>query len=218
MENKDYIKSIEGAERRYFASEVRATKKDDTTDTNSVIEGYAAKFNSETVIGNYWQYREVILPGAFDDVLKDDIRALFNHDPNQILARSINGKGTLEVFVDDIGLKYRYTTPDRSYAKDLQDAIDAGDVSQSSFAFKIREQRWIEKEGDMELREIVAFEKLYDVSPVTYPAYADTEVAKRSLDAVHEKNPKEENNAAPEARNEKEMSALEAQLFINQNL
>jgi HK97 family phage prohead protease len=218
METKDYIKSIEGAERRYFASEVRATRNDDTTDTNSVIEGYAAKFNSETVIGNYWQYREVILPGAFDDVLKDDIRALFNHDPNQILARSVNGKGTLEVFVDATGLKYRYTTPDRSYAKDLQNAIDAGDVSQSSFAFKIKEQRWIEKEGDMELREIVAFEKLYDVSPVTYPAYADTEVAKRSLDAANEKNPKEENNDTSEVRNEKELSAFEAQIFINQNL
>jgi HK97 family phage prohead protease len=218
MENKDYIKSIEGAERRYFSSEVRATRNDDANDANSVIEGYAAKFNSETVIGNYWQYREVILPGAFDDVLNDDIRALFNHDPNQILARSINGKGTLEVFVDATGLKYRYTTPDRSYAKDLQNAIDTGDVSQSSFAFKIKEQRWIEKEGDMELREIVSFEKLYDVSPVTYPAYADTEVAKRSLDAAHEKNPKEENNDTSEVRNEKEMSALEAQIFINQNL
>lgn len=217
MENKDYIKSIDGAERRYFASEVRATKNEETN--NSVIEGYAAKFNNETVIGSWWQYREVILPGAFDDVLKDDIRALFNHDPNQILARSKDGKGTLEVWVDATGLKYRYTTPDRSYAKDLQDAIDAGDVTQSSFAFKISEQRWVEKEGDMELREIVKFERLYDVSPVTYPAYADTEVAKRSLEASHgENNPKGQNNAGNEQRNEKELSAFEAQLFINQNL
>lgn len=217
METKDYIKSIEGAERRYFASEVRATKAE-ATDTNSVIEGYAAKVNVETVIGNFWQFREKILPGAFDDVLNDDIRALFNHDPNQILARSVAGKGSLEVWIDATGLKYRYTTPDRSYAKDLQDAIDKGDVSQSSFAFKISEQRWVEKEGEMDLREIVKFEKLFDVSPVTYPAYADTEVAKRSLDASHEKNPKEQNNDTPEVRNEKELSAFEAQIFINQNL
>lgn len=212
MENKDYIKGIDGAERRYFSSEVRASKQPEGETVNAIIEGYAAKFNSETVIGNHWQYREVILPGAFDDVLKDDIRALFNHDPNQILARSINGKGTLEVFVDETGLKYRYTTPDRTYAKDLQNAIENGDVSQSSFAFKILEQRWVEKEGVMELREIVKFEKIYDVSPVTYPAYADTEVAKRSLVTSHD-----ENNPV-EKRNEKELSAFEAQIFINQNL
>ncbi len=216
MEAKDYIKGIDGAERRYVTSEMRATKNEETK--ASVIEGYAAKFNNETVIGHFWQYREVILPGAFDDVLKDDIRALFNHDPNLILARSENGKGTLEVWVDEIGLKYRYTTPDRGYAKDLEDAIALGDVSQSSFAFKIAEQRWIEKEGDVDKREIVKFDKLFDVSPVTYPAYADTEVAKRSLDASHEANPKEETNDTAEVRSDKELSAFDAQVLINQNL
>ncbi len=217
MENKDYIKGIDGAERRYFSSEVRASKQPEGETVNAVIEGYAAKVNVETVIGNYWQFREKILPGAFDDILKDDIRALFNHDPNQILARSIDGKGSLEVWVDAVGLKYRYTTPDRTYAKDLQDAIEKGDVSQSSFAFKISEQRWVEKEGEIDLREIVKFEKIYDVSPVTYPAYADTEVAKRSLETSHNENPKDENTTG-EKRNEKELSAFEAQIFINQNL
>jgi uncharacterized protein len=215
--NKDYIKNIDGAERRFFASDVRMEKREEDGNLG-IIEGYAAKFDSETVIGHFWQFREKILPGAFDEVLQDDIRALFNHDPNQILARSKNGQGTLTLSVDEVGLKYSFTTPDRTYARDLQDAIDKGDVSQSSFAFKIKEQRWIEREGEMELREIVKFERLFDVSPVTYPAYADTEVAKRSHDSEMEIRNKDVND--PEdvrGDNHKGLSPFEAQLIINQN-
>lgn len=212
--SKDYIKNIDGAERRFFTSEVRAEKRaEDNTDV-SVIEGYAAKFNIETEIGYYFKFREKILPGAFDDVLKDDVRCLFNHDPNQILARCIDGKGTLSLSVDKVGLKYSYVTPDRSFAKDLADAIENGDVSQSSFSFEIEEQRWTSIDGeDMELREIVKFKKLYDVSPVTYPAYADTEVAKRSFDSFV--NERAKNGDNPDEN--KRLTALEAQIKINEN-
>ena len=212
MEIKDYIKNIDGAERRFFESEVRAVAPaNNDTEENmpevSVIEGYAAKFNSVTNIGGYWE--EEILPGAFDDVLGDDVRCLFNHNPNYILARSIDGKGTLTLSIDEIGLKYSYESPDRSYAEDLRDAIAKGDVSQSSFAFSVAEQKWIygdPMKGTVDKRQIVKFAKLYDVSPVTYPAYADTEVAQRSLD-----NFKNENQ-------NKGLSLAEAQLSINKNL
>jgi len=71
------------------------------------------------------------------------VRCLFNHDPNYILARCVNGVGTLALSVDAVGLKYSYTTPDRSYAEDLANAIASGDVSQSSFAFEIAEEEWL---------------------------------------------------------------------------
>lgn len=213
MEINDYIKKIEGAERRYFASEVRAAKPEDTTeDVGTTIEGYAAKFNSATEIGYYYKFKENILPGAFDDVLNDDVRCLFNHDPNYVLARSKEGKGTLTLSVDEIGLKYSFVTPDRSFAKDLQDAIQSGDISQSSFAFEIQEETWTEIDGQMATRDIVKFKKLYDVSPVTYPAYVDTEVAARSLTAFQEKNKPEQRD------NNKELNAFDAQLIINSNL
>lgn len=214
--SKDYIKGIEGAERRFFASEVRAEKREDATDELAVIEGYAAKFNTETVIGYYYQFREKILPGAFDDVLNDDVRCLFNHDPNQILARSKDGKGTLELSIDDTGLKYRYATPDRTYARDLANAIENGDVSQSSFAFEIEEQNWTEVDGEMTLREIKKFKRLYDVSPVTYPAYADTEVAKRSFDSFVSERAGNNNNPGNADEN-KGLTSLEAQIKINEN-
>jgi phage head maturation protease len=63
---------------------------------------------------------EEIAPGAFDDCLNDDDS--FNHDPNYILARSKEGKGTLKLEVDATGLKYSYDSPKRSYANDLLDA------------------------------------------------------------------------------------------------
>lgn len=214
MEIKDYIKNIEGAERRYFTSEVRAEKREDTAeDVGTTIEGYAAKFNSATEIGCYYKFKENILPGAFDDVLNDDVRCLFNHDPNYVLARSVSGKGTLTLSVDKIGLKYSFVTPDRSFAKDLQDAIQSGDISQSSFAFEIQEETWTEIDGQMATRDIVKFKKLYDVSPVTYPAYVDTEVAARSLTAFQEKNKPEQRSD-----NNKELNAFDAQLIINSNL
>ncbi|WP_281321997.1 HK97 family phage prohead protease [Flavobacterium aestivum] len=221
MESKDYIQKIsETAERRFFSSEVRTIKKEERTDENSaaIIEGYAAKFNSDTVIGYYYQFREKIRKGAFDDVLKDDVRCLFNHNPNYVLARCFEGKGTLTLSVDKVGLKYSYETPDRQYARDLQNAIELGDISQSSFAFDIEEEIWTEVDGEMAVREIVKFKRLYDVSPVTYPAYADTEVAKRSLDAFKEKvkpNPVQEETRAD---NNKELNAFDAQIIINSNL
>jgi phage head maturation protease len=87
MESKDYIKNIDGAERRYFASEVRAVVVDG--EAVRAVDGYAAKFNSTY----YWVYYPLSKrSGAFDDCLNDDVRCLFNHDPNYILARSKEGR------------------------------------------------------------------------------------------------------------------------------
>ena len=116
MEIKDYIENIAGAERRYAVADMRVEKRAADNTEAIVVEGYAALYNSPTEM--YW-YDEEILPGAFDGVLNDDVRCLFNHNPNYILARCVNGKGTLELELDSKGLKYRYTTPDRQYARDL---------------------------------------------------------------------------------------------------
>lgn len=179
--NKDYINQLdEQAERRYLAHPVTAEKRADETGLYE-ITGYAARFNSPTMLG--W-YEETIMPGAFDEVLKDDVRCLFNHDPNMVLARSTNG--TLKLEVDAEGLKYTYTTPDRQLARDVQDMIHTGDVSQSSFAFRVKSAEWTyaEKPGEIDKRKITKVERLYDVAPVTYPAYQDTSVAKRSAEAA----------------------------------
>ena len=215
MSKKDYIQNIEGAERRFITETVKidVREEQDANDAD-IIEGYALKFNKQTVIGDY--FREEIMPGALDNILNDDVRALFNHDPNMVLARSVNGEGTLQLMVDETGLKYRYETPNVSYAEDLTENIRLGNVSQSSFGFSIDEQEWIERDGELPLRQITSLKRLYDVSPVTYPAYQDTSVGKRSLDAFRAENIEvnEEENVNDQ---EKNLSVYEAQVIINLN-
>ena len=176
---KDYIKSInENAERRFFniSDKVEIREEGDS----QIVEGIAAVVNSTTDLG--W-YQERIAPGAFDDVLNDDVRALFNHDPNYPLARTTaKGDSKLDLFITKDGhLGYRYKTPNTQVGRDMLENIRNGIVSQSSFAFTIEDEKWTRgKETD--IREIKKIKRLYDVSPVTYPAYPDTSIAARSAE------------------------------------
>ncbi|WP_281681837.1 HK97 family phage prohead protease [Zunongwangia profunda] len=220
--NKDYIENIEGAERRYFFTPVTVEKRAEENAEQELytIEGYAAVFNKRADL--FW-FEEEILPGAFDEVLNDDVRCLFNHNPNYILARSVDGKGTLTLSVDSKGLKYSYVTPKRGYAIDLQDAIETGDVSQSSFAFRASEVIWKDAQNDDEkdLRQIKKIAQIYDVSPVTYPAYHDAEVGKRSYDQHKEQRKKDENksgdNTSDKEKRASSLDVFEAQYLYNQN-
>lgn len=166
-------------ERRSFAFEIRTEKREDG---ERMVRGHGAVYNTESQ--DLGGFREVIHPGAFDDAITvSDIRALINHDPNLILARTTSG--TLKVGTDSRGLTYEFSAPDTSYARDLVVSMDRGDITQSSFAFTVKEDRWEELADGSFLRHIDKVERLYDVSPVTYPAYeeADVRVARRSLDS-----------------------------------
>ncbi|KLU14898.1 MULTISPECIES: HK97 family phage prohead protease [Xenorhabdus] len=149
------------------------------------IVGYGSVFNSRSE--PLWGFREIIKPGAFDDVLNDDVRGLFNHDPNFILGRST--AGTLSLSVDGRGLQYTIQAPDTQTIRDLVLApMQRGDITQSSFAFRVAcdGEHWYEDEAGIVIREISRFSRLYDVSPVTYPAYQKADSAVRSLAAWQE--------------------------------
>lgn len=145
------------------------------------LRGYAAKFDvlSEPMYG----FREQIASGAFSGCLEDDVRALFNHDANHVLGRTLSG--TLRIAQDNTGLYYEVDLPDTQAARDLVVSIERGDVSQSSFAFRVAPNgdTWDENEDGIIIRTITKFARLYDVSPVTYPAYQDATVGMRSLEA-----------------------------------
>jgi uncharacterized protein len=140
------------------------------------LAGYAAKFNvlSEMM----WDFQETIAPGAFDDVMGDDVRALFNHDPNHILGRTLSG--TLRISLDTVGLTYEVDLPGTEMASTVAAAVERGDVTQSSFAFVVNEATWTERQDGTWLRTITKLKRLYDVSPVTYPGYPDATVGMRS--------------------------------------
>lgn len=170
-------------ERRFFESGKIEIRKADGGDKPSQItlRGYAAKF--DVMSENLGGFREQIAPGAFADVLKDDVRALFNHDANQVLGRTT--AGTLRIAQDSTGLYYEVDLPDTQAARDLATSIERGDVSQSSFAFRVAPNgdSWDENEDGVIVRTITKFARLYDVSPVTYPAYPDATIGTRSMEA-----------------------------------
>lgn len=150
----------------------------------TIISGYGAVFYDGTPETEYvlWDDRygravERILPGAFDAVLAkpDDVRGLFNHDANMVLGR--NKAGTMRLGVDSVGLEYQIEAGDTQIARDVMQHISRGDVNGSSFSFSLQSdgQVWTitgESDGKTnELREIKAVSVLYDVGPVTFPAY-----------------------------------------------
>jgi len=152
------------------------SKHDSTLETREengerIIEGYAALYDNETNIG---PFKESISRGAFDNVLDNDVRALINHDPSLVLGRT--SSGTLELTTDDVGLKYRVKLGNQQYATDLYESIQRGDISQSSFAFTIKDQTWSEDRSSRSVDEVA---QLLDVSPVTYPAYKEATVVAR---------------------------------------
>jgi HK97 family phage prohead protease len=170
MENKNMSAETE---RRTYKIEVRAQPE------SRVIEGYAAVFETPTDMGNYL---EEIASGAFDGADDTDVVALFNHDANYPLARTSNG--TLELSSDARGLFYRFEAPDTTFGNDLLKMVRSGLIAQSSFAFTIRKDNWMQEAGMKPKRRIEQVDMLFDVSPVTYPAYKETSATARALQNI----------------------------------
>lgn len=156
-------------------------------DGKRYVNGYAAIYYREGDEGSEYQLwddlYERILPGAFDDAVKeDDVRALLNHDPNQLLARTGND---LKLTADGNGLFYEFPIDenDPDHLR-LAAKLERGDLTGSSFGFAVRERRFVEYE-EFDVVELVKV-KLYDVSPATFPAYEGTSVGIRSKEGVEE--------------------------------
>ena len=163
----------DGREKRTFAAKELRVYRDNGDPS---IVGYAAVFDS--LSDELWGFREKIAPGAFAKTIQEaDIRALFNHDPNFVLGRTKSG--TLSLEEDEIGLSIEVQPPDTQWARDLTTSIERGDVSQMSFGFETIRDSWqtVDEESIRTLEEV----SLFDVSPVTFPAYPQTTVQTRSV-------------------------------------
>lgn len=147
------------------------------------MDGYAAVFNVKVEIASFWGagWLEEVAPGAFAKTIQEnDIRALWNHDPNIVLGR--NRAKTLELSEDAHGLKSVISPPDNAWGRPVVDAVRRGDVTGMSISFRAIKQEWIQPaEGSKDLaRRIIREAKLYDVSPVTFPAFESTFISARS--------------------------------------
>lgn len=165
-----------------------------------MVSGYAAVFNQESE--DLGGFIEIIKPGAFRDVLENDVRALWNHDQNYLLARTTSG--TLKIAEDARGLYYEFDAPHTTYGNDLLELLRRGDVTQSSFGFTIKKDEWVSRNG-VTYRYIHSVARLFDVSPVTYPAYPATTSqlkSQASAEAREDATPQEEAAADPAPCNE----------------
>lgn len=158
----------------------------DGEDGSVTFIGHAAVFDrlSEDLGG----FRERIQRGAFRKVLdrNPDVRFLFNHDANQVMARTKSG--TMELSEDPKGLRVYAKLAPTQAARDLRVLVKRGDVDQMSFGFAVRgpnggKDVWAEEDGQT-VRTIIAFSDLFDVSAVVYPAYPQTDASVRSVGGV----------------------------------
>lgn len=147
-------------------------------DGEKYIEGYFAVFGG---IYELWPgATESIDPHAFDDTVGGDVRALINHDTTLVLGRT--KAGTLELKVDSRGLWGRVkVNQNDGDAMNLYSRIERGDVDQCSFGFDILEED-TEFRDDGSAHWTIKKVELYEVSPVTFPAYEDTSVSARKRD------------------------------------
>jgi HK97 family phage prohead protease len=178
------LQNNKSMERRYFNIEFKSdieTRK---------ITGIASSLNRAYDMGSF---DEEIDMDAFNDADFSEAAALFNHDQNIVLGRVKNN--TLVIKRDGNALVYNIFPPETHAAEDVMKLIKRGDIYQSSFAFSLMENgdRWEMKDGRMK-RTITKINKVYDVSPVTYPANPNTTVASRSMERHIQQNEKAECN------------------------
>lgn len=158
-----------------------------------MVEGYAIVFNSESK--DLGGFVETIEPRALEGVLEQsDILCLLNHNEDKgVLARSNKGNGSLTLEIDDKGLRYSFEAPNTSLGDELLEGLKRGDISTSSFAFSVGEDKWTKRSDGTYLRTTSNIKQLFDVSPVYRAAYDSTSVKAdtRGLDDAKAKEKKE---------------------------
>ena len=158
------------------------------------IEGYAIVFGVESrILADYWDnYREIIEPGAItEERLKEpDIKMTMYHNREKILARSVNGEGTLKLSVDELGVRYEFEAPNTVDGDTALELVKRGDLSGSSFMFWTDEKSGVsyEKRSDgIMLRRVKTIGMIYDMTIAADPAYEQTTVAAREAYSQFEK-------------------------------
>ena len=145
-----------------------------------VLAGYAAVFNRHSQ--NLGGFVEQVDPAAFNKSLADGVPVMARGNHSDAMLLGTTWAGTLRLSVDGTGLLYEVDLPDTSAGRDFRALAERGDVKWSSFAFRTIEDEWGVTEQGFPLRTLRAVQ-LVDVAPVNSPAYLDTSVAARSLEA-----------------------------------
>lgn len=170
-----------------------------TDGESRMVEGYALLFETPS---DGLNFEETISREALEGVIaRSDVFALLNHSKERgILARSVNGEGSLTLEVDEKGLIYRFDAPNTALGNELLENLRRGEINQSSFAFDVESDKWEKKEDGTWKRTISQIGHLYDVSPVYNAAYSKTSVYMRGKELEEARLAEEEQkNEIPES-------------------
>lgn len=166
---------------------------------DNVIEGYAIRFNtvSEILYDKEKRrfFREIIDREAITQELIDnsDIKFLFNHDKERLLARRNRGTGSLNVEVREDGVYFSFEIPDTTIGNDLKEMIKRGEVTTCSFAFVDGDSiEWDFSNREIPTRTVKSIRGLFDLSAVFDAAYSQTEISCRSIDEMVEAQTKQD--------------------------
>jgi HK97 family phage prohead protease len=178
------MKDIYKPERRYFNAEISLEKREEGQSSRSItLRAAVTNKNSKRLA---WGFVERIEPGAFDGADLTDVVACLNHDKNILYARTTSG--TLKLSTDAEGLLGSFDAPETTHGNDLLVMVARGDINKASFEFTVDKDRWVNDPDLGEVRVIEKFRKIYDISPVVFEAYPDTDVAQRSKQEYEAQN------------------------------
>lgn len=149
------------------------------------IRGYGIVFNKESVDlrAGGRVFREVIRPEAVNGVNFSNVLSMHNHRSERLLGNTASG--TMRTGVDNVGVWYEVDLPNAPTGQDVFESVQRGDTQGSSFQFDIRGdgEKWSVREGKA-FREVTQFNGVYEMGPVSEPAYPDTNIAARSLELM----------------------------------
>ena len=162
---------------------MRIYRSADFKSDKNTVSGYAAVFEKESV--NLGGFTEIIHRGAitYETINNSDVFATLDHDTSYIVARSRNGKGSLQLSIDDNGLYFEFELPQTEKGNEIRSYLERDEINQCSFCFTLdvndkEAQKWSIR-NNMQYREIFKIEKLYDIALCFQPAYPDAQVSLR---------------------------------------
>lgn len=163
--------------------ETRISEIQAVSEEKMIIEGYAIKFNEQTLIGTEAHgFKEIIAIDALTETNMKDVPLKYNHQDNFLVIARTRNK-SLELEVDEVGLKIRAELLDTQSNQDIYKMVKSGLLDKMSFAFTVKNQSW-DRTGTIPIRTIQRIDRLYDVSIVDVPAYEGTSVYARSLELL----------------------------------
>ena len=197
------------SDREYRTLNIEVEKRNDSDEPSYIVRGYASTFEPYVLFTDgETEYKEQIDPHAFDETDMSDVVFRVDHE-GAVYARS--SAGTLEVGVDEHGLFDRADLSKTAKARALFEDIAAGNYPKQSFAFTVREDSY---DKETHTRTILKIAKLFDVSPVSFPANPGTELDIATRDYFNGVIEAEKAERLESEKREKAKKALELKIKI----